>query len=51
MAFATLHNLMMSCHLSLQLVVFQILWNILSQKYIIEEIILKSPLEQIHEKT
>lgn len=50
---------MTSCHLSLQLVDFQILWNILSQKYIIEEIkkyiieeiILKSPLEQIDEKT
>ncbi len=47
----TVHNLQQSCYLSLQLVDFQILWNILSQEYIIKAIILKSLPEQIHENT
>ena len=47
----TVHNLQQSCYLSLQLVDFQLLWNILSQEYSIEAIIMKSPLEKIDEKT
>lgn len=42
---ATLHNMCISRYLSLLLVDFQMLWNILWREYIIEGKLFKSPPE------